>query len=358
MSLQDVEIRDQYVKEGWLRCQDLDDLRIYTYTNKTVFEKHWDNITIHSRGHIYNVKTGERVSCALPKFFNLNERPKEEPDLWLPCQVMEKIDGWFGSLYRWNNEYRIATRGSFESIGAEWSTKHLQENFDLTNLSEDVTLIFELIHPSLREESNLVVSYGGREDLVLLAAFNRHTGEELCWDDVVFLAGTYGFNLPKVYTDWNAFNAKTAAQNIGLNEEGYVLRFENNFRLKIKGDQYIKASQAIRLLTPMNLWKNMHNGKVYDAFLDIFPDDFKGKATNIACQLELEYAEIEEQAFHDIYMISSQGFENRRDFAEQAKKCKYTSAMFCLLDNEDKKFDNCIMQLLRERIKNATTKFV
>ncbi len=352
MSLQDVEIRDQYVKDGWLRCDDLGDLRIYTYNNKTVFKRHWDEITLNSRGHIFNRRTGECVARPFPKFFNVGERPDDEPDLWTDCQVIEKLDGWLGILYRHEGQYKIATRGSFKSTGAIWATKHLQENFNLTNLSDDITLIFELIHPSLREESNLVVNYKNREDLVLLAAFNRHTGEELCWDDVVFLAGTYGFNLPKVYTNWNAFNAKTAAQNIGLNEEGYVLRFENNFRLKIKGDQYVKAAQAIRLLTPMNLWKNMHDGVVYDAFLDIFPDDFKEKATSIACNLELNYAEIYTQALREFHALELQGLKNRRDFAEKAKEVEHTSAMFCLLDNENKKFDNYVMARLKERIKN------
>ena len=362
MSLQDVKIRDQYVKDGWLRCDDLGDLRIYTYNNKTVFEKHWDEVTLNSRGHIFNRRTGECVARPFPKFFNVGERPDDEPDLWGPCHVFEKLDGWLGVLYRHDGQYKISTRGSFKSTGAIWATKFLQENYDQCELSsqlgiydispDNFTLIFELIHPSLREESNLVVNYGDREDLVLLGGFNRHTGKEIAWKHIKRIAEVCGFGCPKVYYGYTAYNAITAAKHIGINEEGFVVHFTTGGRLKVKGDEYVKASQAIRLLTPINIWKNMHNGVVYDAFLDIFPDDFKEKATSIACYLELKYAEIYAQAFDDFRAIKLQGFENRRDFAEQAKKCKYTSAMFCLLDNEDKKFDNCIMQLLRERIKN------
>ena len=350
MSLKDVEIRDQYVTDGWLRCDDLDDLRIYTYNNKTVFEKHWDDITLNSRGHIFNRRSGECVARPFPKFFNVGERPDDQPDLWGSCKVFEKLDGWLGTLYRHNGQYKIATRGSFKSIGAVLATRFLR-NYNLENLGDDITLVFELIHPSLRKESNLVVNYGDKEDLVLLGVFNCRNKEELPWLEVERIASRYGFSIPKVYEGWSSYNAITLAKTLGVNEEGFVLRYSNGMRLKVKGDEYVKAARAIRLLTPMNLWRNMHNGEVYDAFLDIFPDDFKGKAISVACDLELKYAEIYAQAFDDFRTIKLQGFENRRDFAEQAKKCKYTSAMFCLLDNEDKKFDNCIMQRLREQIK-------
>lgn len=363
MSLQDVKIRDQYVADGWLRCDDLDDLRIYTYNNKTAFEKHWDEVTLNSRGHIFNRKTGECVARPFSKFFNVGERPDDEPDLWGPCRVYEKLDGWLGVLYRHDGQYKIATRGSFKSTGAVWATKFLQENYDLSRLTrdcnangvgiDDMTFVFELIHPLLREESNLVVNYGDKEDLVLLTIFNRHTGQELSQRTINRIATKYGFSLPKIYQGWSASKAMSSAKHIDMNNEGYVVRFcESGTRVKVKGDEYVKATRAIRLLTPMNIWKNMHDGTVYDAFLDIFPDDFKEKATSIACNLELGYAEIYTQALREFHKIESQGFKNRRDFAEQAKKCEHTSAMFCLLDNEDKKFDNCIMQLLRERIKS------
>lgn len=363
MSLDDVKLRDQYVADCWLRCDDLDDLRIYTYTNKTVFEKHWDKITLNSRGHIFNRRTGECVARPFPKFFNVGERPDDEPDLWGPCHVFEKLDGWLGVLYRHDGQYKISTRGSFKSIGAIWATKFLQENHDLSQLTDylmnneevspnDFTLIFELIHPSLREESNLVVNYGDREDLVLLAGFNRHTGREINFKVIKSIAKICGFSRPEVYNGYTAYNAITAAKNMRMDQEGFVVRFSCGTRVKVKGDEYVKASQAIRLLTPGNIWKNMHDGVVYDAFLDIFPDDFREKATSIACNLELGYAEIETQALWEFYAIKLQGFKNRRDFAEQAKKCKHTSAMFCLLDNEVKRFDNCIMQRLRERIKS------
>ncbi len=354
MSLEDVKRRDQYVKDGWLRCDDLDDLRIYTYNNKTVFEKHWDEVTLNSRGHIFNRRTGKCVAQPFAKFFNVDERPDDQPDLWGSCKVFEKLDGWLGTLYRHDGQYKVATRGSFKSIGAVWATNFLQ-NYNLENLGDDITLVFELIHPSLRKESNLVVNYGDREDLVLLGVFNCRNKEELSWLEVERIASRYGFSTPRVYEGWSPYNAITLAKTLGINEEGFVLRYSNGMRLKVKGDEYVKASQAIRLLTPISLWKNMHSGEVYDAFLDIFPDDFKEKATSIACNLELNYAEIYTQAIREFHKIESQGFANRRDFAEQAKQVEHTSAMFCLLDNEHKKFDNYVMARLKERIKNAKT---
>ncbi|KKL27287.1 hypothetical protein LCGC14_2386650, partial [marine sediment metagenome] len=67
--------RDRLVAEGWLRCDNLGDLRIYTYTDKCIHKSNWDEITLNSRGVIFNIKTGEIVAQPFGKFFNLNEHP-------------------------------------------------------------------------------------------------------------------------------------------------------------------------------------------------------------------------------------------------------------------------------------------
>jgi hypothetical protein len=55
--------------------------------------------------------------------------------------------------------------------------------------------MFEIIYP----ENRIVLDYGERQDLVLLAGRNRFTGEYLPFGEVRELAERYGFALPRVY---------------------------------------------------------------------------------------------------------------------------------------------------------------
>ena len=168
-----IEKRDKLVAEKLLRCDDRGDLRVYSYMN---YCKTWDDTTMNSRGIIFNRKTGEVVARPFPKFFNMDQRI-ETQERNLPWRdgfrIFFKEDGWLGILYRDAGQHRIATRGSFKSIGALWATEFLKK-YDITELPNEVTLLFELICPT----THIVVNYGDREDLVLLAAYNRYTGEE------------------------------------------------------------------------------------------------------------------------------------------------------------------------------------
>ena len=130
----------------------------------------------NARGHIYDTRTGECVAFPFPKFFNLGENEENLPEKFPwhePYEIYEKMDGWLGVLYRHEGRFKIASRGSFHSTGAVWASTHLQA-FDLSVLPEEATLVFEIIHP----EHKIILNYEGREMLIVLAAFNRRTGEE------------------------------------------------------------------------------------------------------------------------------------------------------------------------------------
>ncbi|HRF99146.1 MAG TPA: hypothetical protein PLZ51_28235, partial [Aggregatilineales bacterium] len=74
-----------------------------------------------------------------------------------------KMDGSLGILYRWQGAYYIATRGNFDSDQAIWATIFLRTHYDLHNLADEYTLLFEIIYP----DNRIVVNYGQRQDLVL-----------------------------------------------------------------------------------------------------------------------------------------------------------------------------------------------
>jgi len=345
-----IEIRDRLVAEGVLRCADLDDLRIYNYTNHC---KQWDETTINSRGIIFNRQTGEVVAQTFPKFFNMNERTDTQ-ERNLPWhdgfRIFKKEDGWFGSLYRHAGQHKVASRGSFTSPGAIWASKFLDDNYDLDGFPDEVTLVFELICPITK----IVVDYGDREDLVLLSAYNRHTGKEYRWCEVASFASDYGFTLVKSY-DQNWLGAcRGSLKTIPGNEqEGFVIRFTNGFRVKIKSEDYFRRHHLLSNLTPLVMWNNMVDGEVTKDVWSQVDIEYHDLLNSIVEVLEKQYQTLHSEIhkeFDDIYFEEFGGIMDRVprcDFAAKAQKVKHTPAMFALLDSHYHKVDSYVMKRIR-----------
>lgn len=342
MNLEYIEIRDEYEKQGLLRTDVLGDLKIYTYTSRVEYKNLWCDVTLNSRGHIFNVKTGERVACPFSKFFNVNQR-QIQPDLWQPCQVVEKLDGWLATLYRHNGQFKIATRGSFKSVGAVVGSAWLNMEFKdgisrqklLKQLPDEVTLCFEIISP----DTKIIVNYDDVTNLVLLAAFNRHTGEEYPWEQVCEWAKVFSFDLPKIYKGWTAFNAIELAKTLDPSiQEGFVLRFEDGQRLKVKGKQYVELASVLKQLTPLSLWKTMQNGKVNDAFLTIFQKPWLDEAIKITHSLECSYKKVKTLIENDYRSVrcNVENTHDKKEFAIAVKRySKYPPACFMLYNDQN-----------------------
>lgn len=336
-----IEARDKLVEEKLLRCDDRGDLRVYSYVN---WCKTWDDITLNSRGVIYNRKTGEAAAYAFPKFFNMNQR-RDTQERNLPWKsgfrLFRKEDGWLGILYRDGEQHRIATRGSFKSTGALWATEYLKQ-YDLTGLPNEVTLLFELICPA----THIIVDYGIREDLILLAAYNRHTGEEYSWEQVAKWSKQFGFTLVESYNqDWLGFCRGQIKTVSGAELEGFVIRFNNGLRVKIKSEDYFRRSNLLMNLTPLTIWNTMTEGKVPEDVWDQVDVDYHEILNNITDALESRYLDIRKEINHQFISIVDQ--KDRVAFAKQAGKMSHQHAMFSLLDGQDQRIDEYVMKLIR-----------
>ena len=142
---------DKRVKNGLIYCKRYEDLTIYNYTPEVQFKKLWDEYTLVARGLILNNK-GDIVARPWAKFFNLNEIPETEInslDESIQLDITVKMDGSLGILYKHKGEWKIATRGSFDSDQAKKATKILNIKYanSLSKLEEftENTLLFEII---------------------------------------------------------------------------------------------------------------------------------------------------------------------------------------------------------------------
>jgi len=240
------------VEAGRVSASSSGDLTIFKYTQDTHISGLWNEVNRQARGIIFRTD-GTVVARPFPKFFNLGECP-ETTIANLPwkesVEVYEKADGSCGIGYVRDNQWKLATPGSMESEQALNGTKIMNEWFGneetmrprywLNHLPVDCTPVFEIIYP----ENRIVVDYNGVRELVLLAMF-EHNGVEWHPRRVDQIASMCGFRRPKRY-------------NIDLrseipfeeNSEGYVARFENGLRVKIKSPTYLRIHRLLNYLSP------------------------------------------------------------------------------------------------------------
>lgn len=244
------------VRSHWLDSR----LVICNYTPACTYSHAWDDTTRKCRGLILRLDAPwpeatrilEVVALPFEKFFNYGEGGRY-PDSEL-IEVSEKMDGSLGILYRLEGGVWIATRGAFDSKQAEWATRFLKNyRIDWSFLPEELTLLFEIVYP----DNRIILNYRERRDLVLLGVRNRITGENFNPRDTRMLAGTYGFSKPKTYPSVSVPALLESAKELGSDFEGWVCRFADGSRFKIKSRGYLEVAKALKGLSPKRVFEAM-----------------------------------------------------------------------------------------------------
>lgn len=310
------------------------DLYIYNYTQNTQYDGFWNEITLMCRGLILDGQ-GNVMARPFSKFFNLEEhKPVEIPKE--NFEVFEKMDGSLGILYWYNNLPYIATRGSFNSDQAIWATNFLHNNYShiFDEIDRNKTYLFEIIYP----ENRIVVDYKGKEDLVLLAVRDTESGRD------EKLPVQLGFNIVRKYDGIKDF--ESLKQYEVANFEGFVIKYESGFRLKIKLEEYVRLHKIITNFSTVDIWESLANGRPFEEFLEIVPDEFFDWVKGKKKELENAYFEIETECKRTFKV-----FENRKEAAEYFKTKRYSVILFKMLDG--KKYDYIIWKIIKPKFEKA-----
>lgn len=286
---------EQRVASGLIKRKEKDGLVLYNYSKKCLYDAAWDDFTIQCRGLILEKETGKIMARPFPKFFNLGEREETclENLKLTDYRCYDKLDGSLGIIYNYNKKWHVATRGSFESdqaiIGQEILDKKYQ--FQMAHLDEDVTILVEIIYPEnrLTEGARLVCNYGETRDLVFLAAYDRVGGEEQSreWCEVV--AKRIGMLIVKEYK-YNINEMIEMQETMPANREGFVVRFSDGLRVKIKGKEYLRMNRILNGLNALALWEVMDkNGEVPKEFMQTVPEEILDEINKIKDILECKY---------------------------------------------------------------------
>jgi len=329
---------DKLVEEGWLISQVHPslDLTIYNYSQKTQYDKMWNEETLSCRGLVLDSK-GNVVARPFKKFFNLSEVEEEIPDL--PFEVFEKMDGSLGIFFWYNENPIFASRGSFTSDQSKVGWEILKE-MDYENLKKGVTYLFEIIYP----ENRIVVDYGDQEKLVLLGAIETSTGEEIPYSGI-------GENLERfeLVRKWsNKKSISELAKENDLIREGYVLKFSNGFRVKVKFEEYCRLHKIITNVSNIDIWEKLKDGLPLNEIVDKVPDEFYGWVKNTENRLREEFQDILSDSEKILYSIKKKlGDSERKVYAEEIKKEINSGILFNLLDGRNP--DQAIWKLVRPK---------
>lgn len=326
------EVLDSYVEDGWLISQrhPVLPLTIYNYSQATQYEGYWDNVTLSCRGLVMT-DDGEIVARPFKKFFNLEEgKHKPTPTF----SVYEKVDGSLGILFWYQDQWILASRGSFTSDQAIKGWEILQR-YPYENLDKACTWMFEILYP----ENRIVVNYGDREDMILLGGILTNTDIE------VKLHGTKledAFNVVKKYDFDIESNSLEELKELGWdNSEGFVIRFSDGGKCKIKFEDYVRLHRIITNTSSYDIWDELrNNGKLSNDLLDNIPDEFYDWVKEMESKLWSKYNDLLDRHTKLYNWVMAKGFTNRKDLAIEVigKAKKYDlnpGVIFSMIDELD-----------------------
>jgi RNA ligase len=227
------------------------------------------------------------------------------------------------------------------------------QKYKYERLIPGYTYLFEIIYP----ENRIVVDYDGLEDLVLLAVIDNSDGYELkIHDDKIHLEGirfinlynNLGFNIVKKYNGITDY--EILAGMISNDREGYVVRFSNGDRVKIKGDEYNRLHKIMTNMSTTSVWETLKNGDKLEELIKDVPDEFFNKIKEERQKLIDEYKSIELEYRLTHELISRYPDSNtRKGYAEKAIKFTYPKLLFLMLDGKD--YSNSIWDIIKPEFK-------
>lgn len=288
---------------------------ILNYTKKAVYEKRWNEQTMNARGLILDITDANNndikiLAKPFSKFFGYGENTEYEADIDFTEQprVFEKMDGSLGISYFFDNKIHFATRGSFTSEQALRATEIWNQKYakHVTPIYFLYTQLVEIIYP----QNRIVVNYNGMEDLVMLGMMDLRDGNELPTSLIEMIAEKFEMPIAEQY-DLTLEKMLEMKKDISANQEGWVLKFSNGKRLKIKGDEYLKVHKVFYGLSNKAKVEAWMNGQLQQ-LIAMIPEEFRDELETLGGFLDDCLKQRKKQL---VVVFQNAKHKERKDFA-------------------------------------------
>ena len=322
-------------------------LTIWNYSEKVQYEGLWDEITLQTRGLVTD-NDGNIIVHPFKKFFNIEEgkhTPTEE------FEVYEKMDGSLGILFFYEGKWIVVTRGSFTSDQSVKAQELLRSKYIVESIPKGYATLFEIIYP----ENRIVVDYGDEEKLVVLGMTSRVSGKEMDYNSLLNVHNESGMSVVKKYDGIKDY--KQLKEMVKNDQEGFVVKFSNGDRVKVKGVEYLRLHKIMGNLSTTAVWEVLSNSGDMENLLKDVPDEFYKKIKTYVQDLKYGFFQISERAgkLHDGFRYGKYGDRDseltKKEFAEfvfnQDKVLQ--PVMFSMWDR--KPYDHIIWRIIKPDFK-------
>jgi len=313
---------------------------IYKYSQQCVFSRTWNETTLLCRGLVLDEQGNIVINC-MPKFFNHSESDgiqgyENRKNSDMSYVITDKMDGSLIQATKRNDKLIVTSSGSFTSPQAmkayDWLTMDGTEIFPF--IKEGFTYIFEIIYP----QNRIVLNYGDKESLTLLAIRDTDTGHE---------SSVAGAEFTKeVMEKWKIETLKPvdktleeieleAKQDTFINKEGYVVHFADGYRVKVKFDEYMRLHKIVSGINEKYIWECLRDGVDIETQLVNVPDELFEFVKKAKAKFQSEFKKIEYMAVSLNQSVSV--FNSRKEQAAWLLKHYKTEApiVFCMLDGKN-----------------------
>lgn len=326
---------EEFIKaaeEGRLLRHDFNNLVGFKYTTNTIYSGDWNPVTLYARGIVFDKDTGKVLAYPFEKFFNFGELVDDQSNLTTLAhdviahqgydnllrdistqrfRVMDKLDGSLGIMFWTGKKWLIKTAGSFVSEQALWANNWAADNIDVTKLDKNCTYMFEIIY----DEDVHPIQYDF-EGLVLLGINDNTTMKEKPFTDIVHTAFELKINHAEVleFTDFD--EVVKYAKALPNAKEGVVVTFDNGFKVKIKGAEFLALQRIFHYLSPAVIWENFdwENAESSYSIAAQYAEDFIKNIPEELTDMKEAANQIAEKFFMNMTEVFNYGQQLRADY--------------------------------------------
>lgn len=315
---------------------------IYNYSTKTQYEKLWDEYTRTCRGLIIDDNRNV-IARPFSKIFNYGEPDESGKDIENIVELPDfyhKLDGVLGITYPYDSEVAVATRGSFTNAQSQFATQWLQERIPPSKFKPEYTYLFEILHP----DSRIVINYEF-EGLVLLAVLSKDNTHELDHIKEGLRLGI-GFARDMIFTDiLQALSYLKKAD--GREVEGFVLKFSNGYRIKMKSEDYVRMHRMIFHTSSKDIWLALQENRL-ESLYEVLPDEMYQWVRDIEKDLVSQYNELIETGNY-IAKTALRKYETKQDIAKYIKLFPEKAVAFQIANGKKPKAESLVWKMIKPK---------
>lgn len=269
----------------------------HNFNTHAFLNDNFNKFTMTARG-LFTDNKGKVIGRGFSKFFNYLQREETQYNEIIkhpyPAIATKKYDGFLTLVFVVDGKLKVFSKGgspAYSAVAREdlisYVAKYKTEDNDrhfaeylivdwINNIAEGYTIVLETIDT----KDSHIVKYADTKQIVLAAVKNQYIFEEN--DDIAdMFAKAFLLKRPekRFIADQDGLELMIDSQTgkhafkDNVEQEGWVVRFDDNFRFKLKNNWYLKTKELRNKLTQVKEYPEVFRERVYSRALDHVRDE-------------------------------------------------------------------------------------